>query len=412
MKAYQPICEVLSNGTRLVYLKVPSQVAHLGFFFAAGSRHESEAQIGLAHFLEHCLFKGTQKRKALHILSRIDAVGGELNAYTAKEEMCLYASFSKEHTQRAIDLLSDISIYSTFPQKEIEKEKEVILDEINSYLDSPSDKIFDDFDAKLFKGHPLGQNILGTKESVSGFTQQDLQDYVKQYFTADNLVVSFVGNVPLPRLKSSLETALAEMPKTATRPAPQPFIRTASFNEIVKEANYQAHAVMGGLAPSYHHDERVAMSLLINILGGPALNSRLNLSVRERYGYAYSIEANYHTFADTGYWQIYFGSESKNVAKTLSLIDKELEKLQSKPLTNSQLTQAKKQFKGHLALGMDVNSGLMQGLGKSMLAFGQIDTIAEMHQAIDKITVQEIQDLAKQYFSRDQLSSLVFDVAE
>ncbi len=412
MKAYQPICEVLSNGTRLVYLKVPSQVAHLGFFFAAGSRHESETQIGLAHFLEHCLFKGTQKRKALHILSRIDAVGGELNAYTAKEEMCLYASFSKEHTQRAIDLLSDISIYSTFPQKEIEKEKEVILDEINSYLDSPSDKIFDDFDAKLFKGHPLGQNILGTKESVSGFTQQDLQDYVRQYFTADNLVVSFVGNVPLPRLKSSLEAALAEMPKTATRPQPQPFKRTASFNEIVKEANYQAHAVMGGLAPSYHNDERVAMSLLINILGGPALNSRLNLSVRERYGYAYSIEANYHTFADTGYWQIYFGSESKNVSKTLSLIDKELEKLQSKPLTNSQLAQAKKQFKGHLALGMDVNSGLMQGLGKSMLAFGQIDTIAEMHQAIDKITVQEIQDLAKQYFSRDQLSSLVFDVAE
>ncbi|MFN5293441.1 MAG: M16 family metallopeptidase [Flavobacteriia bacterium] len=412
MKAYQPQCEVLSNGTRLVYLKVPSQVAHLGFFFAAGSRHESERQIGLAHFLEHCLFKGTQKRKALHILSRIDAVGGELNAYTAKEEMCLYASFSKEHTQRAIDLLADISIHSTFPQKEIEKEKEVILDEINSYLDSPSDKIFDDFDAKLFSGHPLGQNILGTKESVAGFTQQDLQDYVQQYFTADNLVVSFVGNVSLPRLKASLEAALAAMPQTANRPQPHPFQNTAPFDEVVKEANYQAHAVLGGLAPSYHQDERVAMSLLINILGGPALNSRLNLSVRERYGYAYSIEANYHTFADTGYWQIYFGSESKNIDKTLALIDKELDKIRSKPLTTSQLAQAKRQFKGHLALGMDVNSGLMQGLGKSMLAFGQIDTIAEMHQAIDKITAQEIQSLANQYFLKEQLSYLVFDVAE
>ncbi|MEY3742356.1 MAG: M16 family metallopeptidase [Flavobacteriia bacterium] len=412
MKAYQPQCEVLSNGTRLVYLKVPSQVAHLGFFFAAGSRHESERQIGLAHFLEHCLFKGTQKRKALHILSRIDAVGGELNAYTAKEEMCLYASFSKEHTQRAIDLLADISIHSTFPQKEIEKEKEVILDEINSYLDSPSDKIFDDFDAKLFSGHPLGQNILGTKESVAGFTQQDLQDYVQQYFTADNLVVSFVGNVSLSRLKASLEAALAAMPQTANRPQPHPFQNTAPFHEVVKEANYQAHAVLGGLAPSYHQDERVAMSLLINILGGPALNSRLNLSVRERYGYAYSIEANYHTFADTGYWQIYFGSESKNIDKTLALIDKELDKIRSKPLTTSQLAQAKRQFKGHLALGMDVNSGLMQGLGKSMLAFGQIDTIAEMHQAIDKITAQEIQSLANQYFLKEQLSYLVFDVAE
>lgn len=410
MKAYQPICEVLANGTRLVYLKVPSQVAHLGFFFAAGSRHEGPNQIGLAHFLEHCLFKGTQKRNALHILSRIDAVGGELNAYTAKEEMCLYASFSKEHTQRAIDLLSDISINSTFPEKEIEKEKEVILDEINSYLDSPSDKIFDDFDAKLFENHPLGQNILGTKESVSSFTQQDLQQYVQQYFTADNLVVSFVGNVPLARLKAALETALSQMPLTAERSVPQPFTFTMPFNEVVKEANYQAHAVLGGLAPSYHDDERVAMSLLINILGGPALNSRLNLSVRERYGYAYSIEANYHTFADTGYWQIYFGSEPKNVNKTLALIDKELDKLREKTLSASQLLQAKRQYKGHLALGMDVNSGLMQGLGKSMLAFGQIDTIAEMHQAIDKITSQEIQALAQKHLRKEVFSSLIFDV--
>ena len=410
MKAYQPICEVLANGTRLVYLKVPSQVAHLGFFFAAGSRHEGPNQIGLAHFLEHCLFKGTQKRNALHILSRIDAVGGELNAYTAKEEMCLYASFSKEHTQRAIDLLSDISIKSTFPEKEIEKEKEVILDEINSYLDSPSDKIFDDFDAKLFENHPLGQNILGTKESVSSFTQQDLQQYVQQYFTADNLVVSFVGNVQLARLKAALEAALSQMPLTAERSVPQPFTFTTPFNEVVKEANYQAHAVLGGLAPSYHDDERVAMSLLINILGGPALNSRLNLSVRERYGYAYSIEANYHTFADTGYWQIYFGSEPKNVNKTLALIDKELDKLREKTLSASQLLQAKRQYKGHLALGMDVNSGLMQGLGKSMLAFGQIDTIAEMHQAIDKITSQEIQALAQKHLRKEVFSSLIFDV--
>ena len=410
MKAYQPICEVLANGTRLVYLKVPSQVAHLGFFFAAGSRHEGPNQIGLAHFLEHCLFKGTQKRNALHILSRIDAVGGELNAYTAKEEMCLYASFSKEHTQRAIDLLSDISINSTFPEKEIEKEKEVILDEINSYLDSPSDKIFDDFDAKLFENHPLGQNILGTKESVSSFTQQDLQQYVQQYFTADNLVVSFVGNVPLARLKAALEAALSQMPLTAERSVPQLFTFTTPFNEVVKEANYQAHAVLGGLAPSYHDDERVAMSLLINILGGPALNSRLNLSVRERYGYAYSIEANYHTFADTGYWQIYFGSEPKNVNKTLALIDKELDKLREKTLSASQLLQAKRQYKGHLALGMDVNSGLMQGLGKSMLAFGQIDTIAEMHQAIDKITSQEIQALAQKHLRKEVFSSLIFDV--
>lgn len=409
MKSYQPICEVLSNGTRLVYLRVPSQVAHLGFFFAAGSRHEAPHQTGLAHFLEHCLFKGTSRFKALQILSRIDAVGGELNAYTAKEEMCLYASFSKEHTKRAIDLLADLSINSVFPEKELEREKEVILDEINSYLDSPSDKIFDDFDDALFKDHPLGFNILGTKESVSGFTRQDLISYVDDYFTADNLVVSFVGNMPLAKLKGLLENALADLRKTAQRPLPVAFTQYEPFELRKKEANYQAHAVIGGLAPSYHNEERIAMSLLINILGGPALNSRLNLSVRERYGYAYAIEANYHTFADTGYWQIYFGSEAKNIDKTLTLIYKELTLLREKPLSAKQLQQAKRQFKGQLALGMDVNAGLMQGLGKSMLAFGQIDTIAEMHQSIDKITSEEMQTLANKYFDTTQISKLVFD---
>lgn len=409
MKSYQPICEVLSNGTRLVYLRVPSQVAHLGFFFAAGSRHEAPHQTGLAHFLEHCLFKGTSRFKALQILSRIDAVGGELNAYTAKEEMCLYASFSKEHTKRAIDLLADLSINSVFPEKELEREKEVILDEINSYLDSPSDKIFDDFDDALFKDHPLGFNILGTKESVSGFTRQDLISYVNDYFTADNLVVSFVGNMPLAKLKGLLENALADLRKTAQRPLPVAFTQYEPFELRKKEANYQAHAVIGGLAPSYHNEERIAMSLLINILGGPALNSRLNLSVRERYGYAYAIEANYHTFADTGYWQIYFGSEAKNIDKTLTLIYKELTLLREKPLSAKQLQQAKRQFKGQLALGMDVNAGLMQGLGKSMLAFGQIDTIAEMHQSIDKITSEEMQALANKYFDTTQISKLVFD---
>ncbi len=412
MKSYQPICEVLSNGTRLVYLRVPSQVAHLGFFFAAGSRHEAPHQTGLAHFLEHCLFKGTSRFKALQILSRIDAVGGELNAYTAKEEMCLYASFSKEHTKRAIDLLADLSINSIFPEKELEREKEVILDEINSYLDSPSDKIFDDFDDALFKDHPLGFNILGTKESVSGFTRQDLISYVGEYFTADNLVVSFVGNMPLAKLKGLLENALADLRKTAQRPRPVAFTQYEPFELRKKEANYQAHAVIGGLAPSYHNEERIAMSLLINILGGPALNSRLNLSVRERYGYAYAIEANYHTFADTGYWQIYFGSEAKNIDKTLTLIYKELALLREKPLSAKQLQQAKRQFKGQLALGMDVNAGLMQGLGKSMLAFGQIDTIAEMHQSIDKITSEEMQALANKYFDATQISKLVFDTNE
>ena len=409
MKRFQPSIHTLANGVRVVYLHVPNQVAHLGYFFAAGSRFETENQVGLAHFLEHCVFKGTQKRKAIHILSRIDSVGGELNAYTAKEEMCLHASFSKEHTAKAIDLLSDISIHSIFPPKEIEKEKEVILDELNSYMDSPSDKIFDDFEAELFKNHSLGNNILGTKESVESFTRADLENFVGSYFTADNLVISFVGNVSYSRLEKLLLNSLEGIPLTAQRNEVVPFLDYKTFHIRTKEANYQTHGVIGGMAPSYKSESRIPMSLLINLLGGPALNSRLNLTVREKYGLAYTVEASYNTYADTGFWQIYLGSESKNIDKAIELIYKEVKLLETKELTSIQLHRAKEQLKGHLALGMDSNSGLMQGLGKSMLAFNQIDTLQEMHQEIDKITSKQLLEMAATFMKRDSCSELIFD---
>ena len=409
MKRFQPSIHTLANGVRVVYLHVPNQVAHLGYFFAAGSRFETENQVGLAHFLEHCVFKGTQKRKAIHILSRIDSVGGELNAYTAKEEMCLHASFSKEHTAKAIDLLSDISIHSIFPPKEIEKEKEVILDELNSYMDSPSDKIFDDFEAELFKNHSLGNNILGTKDSVESFTRADLENFVGSYFTADNLVISFVGNVSYSRLEKLLLNSLEGIPLTAQRNEVVPFLDYNPFHIRTKEANYQTHGVIGGMAPSYKSESRIPMSLLINLLGGPALNSRLNLTVREKYGLAYTVEASYNTYADTGFWQIYLGSESKNIDKAIELIYKEVKLLETKELTSIQLHRAKEQLKGHLALGMDSNSGLMQGLGKSMLAFNQIDTLQEMHQGIDKITSKQLLEMAATFMKRDSCSELIFD---
>lgn len=409
MKRFQPSIHTLPNGVRVVYLHVPNQVAHLGYFFAAGSRFEAENQVGLAHFLEHCVFKGTQKRKAIHILSRIDSVGGELNAYTAKEEMCLHASFSKEHTAKAIDLLSDISIHSIFPPKEIEKEKEVILDELNSYMDNPGEKIFDDFEAELFKNHSLGNNILGTKESVESFTCADLEKFVSSYFTADNLVIAFVGNVSYPRLEKLLLNSLEGIPLSAQRNEVVPFLDYKPFHIRTKEANYQTHGVIGGMAPSYKSDNRIPMSLLINLLGGPALNSRLNLTVREKYGLAYTVEASYNTYADTGFWQIYLGSESKNIDKAIELIYKEVKLLETKELTSIQLHRAKEQLKGHLALGMDSNSGLMQGLGKSMLAFNQIDTLQEMHQGIDKITSKQLLEMAATFMKREASSELIFD---
>lgn len=402
----------LSNGIRVVYLHTPSQVAHLGITVLAGSRFERKAEDGLAHFLEHCIFKGTTKRKAFHILSRLDSVGGELNAYTAKEEMCVYASFTKEHIRRASELLADITLNSNFPFKEIQKEKEIILDEINSYLDSPSDKIFDDFEEHLFKGHALGNNILGTKERVQGFTRDDLQAYVKRFFTTENMVISFVGEIGRNRLEKILEEDFKNCLLGKHNEIAEKFELNKRFKIRTKEANYQVHAIVGGIAPNYKEESRRGMALLTNILGGPALNSRLTLSIREKYGYSYNVEANYTPYVDTGFWSVYLGTDPKYIDKSIALIYKELKLLRTKKLGVLQLNRAKEQLKGHLALGMDSNSGLMLGLGKSLLLFNQIDTIQEIYQGIDKLEASELLEIANQYFSEENCNELIFDLAD
>ena len=402
----------LSNGIRVVYLHTPSQVAHLGITVLAGSRFERKAEDGLAHFLEHCIFKGTTKRKAFHILSRLDSVGGELNAYTAKEEMCVYASFTKEHIRRASELLADITLNSNFPFKEIQKEKEIILDEINSYLDSPSDKIFDDFEEHLFKGHALGNNILGTKERVQGFTRDDLQAYVKRFFTTENMVISFVGEIGRNRLEKILEEDFKNCLPGKHKEIAEKFELNKRFKIRTKEANYQVHAIVGGIAPNYKEESRRGMTLLTNILGGPALNSRLTLSIREKYGYSYNVEANYTPYVDTGFWSVYLGTDPKYIDKSIALIYKELKLLRTKKLGILQLNRAKEQLKGHLALGMDSNSGLMLGLGKSLLLFNQIDTIPEIYHGIDKLEASELLEIANQYFSEENFNELIFDLAD
>jgi predicted Zn-dependent peptidase len=380
------------------------------FFFRAGSRFENEDKVGLAHFLEHCVFKGTTKRNAIQTISRIDEVGGELNAYTAKEELCLHASFPKEYTSRAIELISDIAINPIFPDKELEKEKEIILDEINSYLDSPYEKIFDDFEEDFFKGHALGNNILGKKEGLSRFTREDLETFVRSYFTKDNLVVSFVGDVSFGKVKKWLDRFIQAMPDKSRHVPIKNFSGYQVFQSTRKEANYQAHAIIGGMAPSYKDEHRIPMSLLMNMLGGPALNSSLNLLLREKHVLAYGVEANYVPYMDVGFWQIYVGSESKNLKKSISIIKKELKRMQTKPISELKLKKAKQQLKGQMALSMDVNSSLMHSFGKSLLTFGQIDTIHEIHKSIDAITASQLCLLAKQYMSKDQLSVLVFDL--
>jgi predicted Zn-dependent peptidase len=407
-----PVIVTLSNGIRLVYMHATSVVAHLGVTVLAGSRYEQSHEEGLAHFLEHCIFKGTSKRRSLHILSRLDSVGGELNAYTTKEEICVYASFTKEYTNRASELLADIVLNSNFPEKEIQKEKEIVLDEINSYLDSPSDKIFDDFEALLFQNHPLGTNILGTKESVNQFTRKELMDYVDRFFFAENIVISFVGDLPISKLVVQLEKDFGPLNRSSKQTNPITFSSYKPFSIRSKEANFQAHAIVGGIAPGYNSEKRRGMTLLTNVLGGPALNSRLILTIREKYGYSYSIEANYAPYADIGFWNIYFGTDQKYLEKTLRLVYKEIRLMRENALSDIQLKKAKEQLKGHLALSLDSNSGIMLGLGKSLLLFNQIDSIQEIYAGIDKLTVRELKEIAAEFFDESNLSELIFEISE
>jgi predicted Zn-dependent peptidase len=412
MYEIQPHVFKLDCGVRVVYLHAPAQVAHLGVTVLGGTRFEKPDEDGLAHFLEHCIFKGTKKRKTFHILSRLDSVGGELNAYTAKEEICVYASFTNDHIRRAAELLADIIQNSNFPAKEIEKEKEIIIDEINSYLDSPSEKIFDEFESLLFKGHALGNNILGTSESVRSFTKANLMDYIQRHFTAENMVISFVGDIKMNRLQKILNEYFSEVKTGDNIVDFSPFKPGLPFYKRSKEANYQVHAIIGGIAPSYKEDSRRGMTLLTNVLGGPALNSRLTLSIREKYGYSYNVEANYTPYVDTGFWSVYLGTDPKYMEKSVNLVYKELKLLCEKKMGVLQLNRAKEQLKGHMALGLDSNSGLMLGLGKSLLLFNQIDTVQEIFEGIDKLTAEDLLETANRYFDPRNCSQLIFDLQD
>ncbi len=403
-----PTIVELSNGIRLVYAKREAYVAHLGVMILAGSRFELPHEQGLAHFIEHCIFKGTEKRKALDIFTDLDSVGGELNAYTNKEEICVHASFRKTHFNIASELLGDIVQNATFPEDEMEKEKEVVLDEIISYMDSPSERIYDDFEALLFEGNSLGYNILGTKESVRGFSRQDLLNYIDRNFRPSNMVISFVGNIPLDEVMEVLENDFGSIPRKEDVITPFEHPNFKSFNLSEKKSNFQTHTIIGGQAPSGNETSRRAMTLLTNVLGGPALNARLTLLVREKYGYAYNIEANYTPYSDVGFWMIYVGTDKKYLKKALDLIYQELQVICEENLTESELKLAKEQLKGHIALSMDSNIELMFSLAKTVLLYGKIDSMQEIYDQIDEIDLAELKDVAQQYLSRNNLSELVY----
>lgn len=404
-----PVIFELSNGIKVVYLKREAYVAHLGVLIHAGSRFELPHEQGLAHFIEHCIFKGTKKRSAIDVFSDLDRVGGELNAYTNKEEISVHASFRKAHFSIAAELIGDIVQHATFPEKELKKEKEVILDEIMSYLDSPAERIYDEFEAHLYAGHSLGYNILGTKKSVKGFTRKDILNYIDRLFTPKNMVISFVGDVSESEVRSILEEEFGTIEGKGKPQIEPPLVTTPPFHIREKKSNYQMHTLVGGMAPSYNEDNRRAMTLLTNLLGGPALNSRLILSIREKHGYAYNVEANYTPYSDTGYWNIYLGTDKKYLKKSMKLIHQELDKLISDRLTTNEISEAKEQLKGHLALSLDSNLELMFSLGKSVLIFGKVDSMQEIYEQLDKISEDDVQKVAQAYFRPEKISELIYE---
>ncbi|MCC2546903.1 insulinase family protein [Hymenobacter sp. BT175] len=399
----------LPNGIRVLHKQVlHTKIAHCGFLLDIGSRDERPEQQGLAHFWEHMAFKGTEKRKSFHILNRLETVGGELNAYTTKEKICFYASLLSTHFERAFELLTDLTFNSVFPEKEIEKERGVILEEMAMYNDAPEDAIVDDFDEVVFGNHALGHNILGTRESVSGFQQADFFNFLKENVRTDRLVFSSVSNLPFTEVKRLAEKFLAPLPaKLGARPR-TPFGSYQRVERVESRPISQAHCLIGGPAYAIGDKRRIPFFMLTNLLGGPGMNSRLNLAVREKYGLVYTIDATYAPYTDTGSFGIYFGTEKKQVKRTIQLIMKELKLLREKSLSTTQLHVVKQQLMGQLAMAEESNSGLMQLLAKSTLDLGRVESLNDIFELIKGITAAELRELANDVLHEDYLSLLEY----
>jgi predicted Zn-dependent peptidase len=399
----------LTNGIRIIHLHSNSAVAHCGMMINTGSRDEAAHEQGMAHFIEHALFKGTKNRKAYHILSRMEDVGGELNAYTTKEETWLYSSFMTRYYERSIELVSDILFHSTFPPKELEKEKDVVMDEIHSYLDSPSEAIFDDYEELIYHGHPIGRNILGNKKTIKNFNQKAIKAFMQKNYNTNEMILSSVGNIDFNKLVRFAEKYMGGIPVNK-RQYKRLGINGYETRELhVKKDIVQTHCMIGNRAYSTMEKKARPLILLNNLLGGPGMNSRLNLGIREKYGFTYSIESNYTNYEDTGFWSIYFGTEPQSVKRTLKLINKELKKLRDVKLGSVQLKKAQQQLIGQLAIAQENNCNLMQSIAKSYMSFGKVDSLEEMNHKILSITAEQLQEVAQEIFKEDELSTIIYE---
>jgi len=399
----------LDNGIRLVHNRIPGEVAHCGLIINTGSRDETGLELGTAHFIEHMLFKGTKKRKAYFILSRLEDVGGELNAYTTKEETAIHASFMKNDFERAVELISDIAFNSIFPEKEIEKEKDVVIEEINSYLDNPAELIFDDFEEIIFAGQPIGHNILGTTGTVKSFSQKSLTDFILKNYHTDQMVFCSVGNIQNEKVLRMFRKYFEHTPAKKRGSVSHLPWKYKSSVVTKKMDTFQNHCIIGNIAYDLKDKRRLGMYLLNNILGGQGLNSRLNLSLREKKGLAYNVESSYNPYCDTGAFSIYFGTDAHNLEKSISVTLSELKKLREKELGTIQLSKAKNQIKGYLARGYENHESLMLSLGKSLLVFNRIETLEEICKNIDTIDSSELLTTANDIFESGKLSTLIYN---
>lgn len=398
----------LANGIRILFKPAKSAITHCCLIINAGSRDEEIGNPGLAHFIEHLLFKGTQKRNTNQILNRLEVVGGDLNAYTTKEYTCLQASCLKPHLERAIELLQDIAFCSTFPEEEIEKEKSVILDEISSYEDQPEEAINDDFEAMLFAKHTLGENILGTTESVKNFTKDQVINFISKNYNTQEIIFAVSGAYSANKIQLLSEKYFGMIPQNdnkKNRLAPTIICRQ---NQQVKKPINQAHVMLGSAAYSFHDDRKTGLLLLNNLLGGNGMSSRLNLEIREKHGIAYTIESNYSPLSDTGLFAIYFGTDSEKVEKALKITQKELKKLRETKLGLVQLAQAKKKFIGQIALAEENRMGVLISMAKSLLDYKKIDPLKEVFNKINKVSAEELLEIANEIFDVEKLSSLLF----
>lgn len=399
---------ILKNGLKIIHQHVPNKAAYCGLIIGVGTRDEREDESGIAHFIEHVIFKGTEKRKAYHILNRIEDVGGELNAYTTKEDTCIYASFLPRYYERTLELFSDIVFHSIFPEREIEKEKEVVVDEINSYKDSPGELIFDDFEELVYKGHPMGRNILGDEENVRAITRDGIRVFVKRNYNPRNMVISSIGDIPFDRLVRMIEKYFGEFEGAAmllTREKPTVYCPQIREEE---KGTYQSHCIIGNLAYDYTQENRLALSLLVDLLGGTGMNSRLNLVMREKFGLVYNVEASYTPYSDTGVFTIYFAGDKDDMKRCLRLCRKEMALLCDEPLGAVQLRKAKCQMIGQMTLASENYENMMLSIGKSFLIYDRVDSLEDVYARVEEMTAPLLQKVAQEIFNSDRQSVLLY----